>query len=191
MDESDGLALRIGDRIRTLRIARGLTLDGLAERAAVSRAMLSRIERAESSPTAQFLGKVCAGLGTTVSALFAATETGRGPLRRRGDQPVWRDPATGYTRRNVTPEGTGSAVDISDIALPPGADVTYDPLRLRAADQHIWVLDGVLELAIGDANHRLETGDCIHMGFDQPVSFRNPSDRPTRYAVVIGRGGPG
>jgi transcriptional regulator with XRE-family HTH domain len=180
---------RIGDRIRAFRTERGLTLEGLAARAVVSRAMLSRVERGESSPTAQLLGKVCAGLGITLSALFAEAKPAASPVRRRSDQTVWRDPASGYVRRNVSPAGTGSAVEISAIEVPPGARIAFDSLRLRGADQHIWILDGTLDLAIGDTRHRLDTGDCIHMGFDQPVTFHNPTKRTVRYAVIIGRGG--
>ena len=62
---------RIGARVRELRAERSLTLDGLARLADVSRAMLSRIERGELSPTAQLLGKICGGLGITLSMLFA------------------------------------------------------------------------------------------------------------------------
>lgn len=179
---------QIGARIRALRTERNLTLEGLAKRAAVSRAMLSRIERGESSPTAHLLGKVCAGLGVPLSTLFAAAETVPSPVRRRAAQPMWRDPASGYARRNVAPDGTGSPVDISEIELPPGARVAFDSLRLKNADQHIWVLDGSLELTIGAEHHRLAAGDCIHMRFDLPATFHNPTRRPVRYAVVIARG---
>jgi uncharacterized cupin superfamily protein len=101
---------------------------------------------------------------------------------------VWRDPASGYVRRNIAPDGTGSPVDISEIELPPGTRVAFDPLRLKTADQHIWVLDGTLEVTIGSVRHRLEAGDCIHMRFDLPVTFHNPSRRPVHYAVIIARG---
>ena len=81
--------VRIGARIRALRAKRNLTLDGLACRADVSRAMLSRIERGESSPTAQLLNKVCGGLGITLSEFFAEAILeadawfGQIPLERR------------------------------------------------------------------------------------------------------------
>ncbi|HYM31282.1 MAG TPA: helix-turn-helix domain-containing protein [Candidatus Cybelea sp.] len=176
---------RIGARVRELRAERSLTLDGLARSANVSRAMLSRIERGESSPTAQLLGKICGGLGITLSVLFAATEKPVSPLSRRSDQPTWRDPATHYLRRNISPPGTGSPVDIVEVEFPPGGSVAFDSQRLAGADQHIWVLDGTLELALGDETFRLEKGDCLFMRFDRPVLFRNPTRRPIRYAVVI------
>ena len=177
---------RIGARIRALRAEKGLTLDGLARLAEVSRAMLSRIERGESSPTAQLLGKVCGGLGVTLSLLFAETETPVSPLSRRAGQSTWRDPATHYQRRSVSPPGTGSPVDIAEIEFPPGASVAFDNQRLAGADQHVWLLDGTLEMELGDELFRLEAGDCLHMRFDRPVVFRNPTKRTIRYAVIIG-----
>ena len=180
---------RIGDRVRALRAERRLTLDGLARAADVSRAMLSRIERGESSPTAQLLVKVCGGLGVTLSALFAAAEAPAGPLSRRADQPTWRDPESGYLRRNVSPPGTGSAAEVVEIEFPPFGSVSFDNRRVAGADQHVWVLDGALELEVGDEAFRLEAGDCLVMRFGRPVLFRNPTARPVRYAVVTGHGG--
>jgi transcriptional regulator with XRE-family HTH domain len=179
---------RIGARIRELRAKRNLTLDGLARRASVSRAMLSRIERGESSPTAQLLGRVCGGLGTTLSVLFSETQTPVSPLSRRQDQPTWRDPATDYLRRGVSPAGTGSSVDIVEVEFPPGGSVAFDSLRLTGSDQHVWVLEGTLELELGAEAFRLETGDCLMMHFDGPVVFRNPTAHQIRYAIIIGHG---
>ncbi len=185
MPDIDG---RIGTRIHELRAERSLTLDGLARRADISRAMLSRIERGESSPTAQLLNKVCGGLGVTLSTLFAATETPVSPLARRADQPTWRDPASHYLRRTVSPPGTGSPVDIVEVEFPPGGSVACDNQRLAGTDQHIWVLDGTLELELGDEGFRLERGDCLMMRFDRPILFRNPTQRPIRYAVIVSLG---
>ena len=184
-----GIDGRIGDRVRALRAERGLTLDGLARLADVSRAMLSRIERGESSPTAQLLVKVCGGLGVSLSALFAAAEAPARPLSRRADQPAWRDPETGYVRRNVSPPGSGSAVEVVEVEFPPGGSVSFDNRRVAGADQHVWVLDGTLELELGGEAFRLEAGDCLVMRFGLPVVFRNPSARPVRYAVIIGHHG--
>jgi transcriptional regulator with XRE-family HTH domain len=180
---------RIGARIRELRAERGLTLEGLARLADVSRAMVSRIERGESSPTAQLLNRICGGLGVTLSVLFAEAEAPVSPLSRRGEQRVWRDPASHYLRRQVSPPGTGSPVDIVEVEFPAGGSVAFDSQRLGGADQHVWVLEGVLELALGEEVYRLETGDCLMMGFGRPIRFRNPSERLVRYVVIVSHGG--
>ena len=179
------IAGRIGARIRDLRTQRGLTLEALAALAEVSRAMLSRVERGESSPTAQLLNRICGGLGITLSTLFAAAEAPARPLARRAEQPVWRDPASHYLRRAVSPPGTGSPVDIVEVEFPPGGSVAFDNQRLAGTDQHVWVLDGTLELRLGEEAFRLEQGDCLMMRFDRPILFRNPTGRHIRYAVII------
>jgi transcriptional regulator with XRE-family HTH domain len=177
---------RIGMRIKALRAERGLTLDGLADRADVSRAMLSRIERGESSPTAQLLNKVCGGLGVTLSTLFA--EQRPDPLARRADQATWRDPESGYLRRSVSPAATGSPVEIVEIEFPPDESVAFRNDHVAGKDQHIWVLDGALEIDLGSETFRLDKGDCFHMRFGLPIRFRNPSKRPVRYAIILSRG---
>jgi len=178
----------IGTRIRELRGERSLTLEALAERADVSRAMLSRIERGESSPTAQLMNKVCGGLGITLSILFAATDAPASPLARRDGQPTWRDPATRYLRREVSPSGKSSSIDIVEVEFPPGRSVTFDNMRLPQVEQQVWVLDGTLEMNVGGETFRLGAGDCLAMHLGQPLVFRNPTRRQVRYAVILNRG---
>lgn len=186
-DSASGIDAVVGTRIRALRAERGLTLDGLAAVAEVSRAMLSRVERGESSPTAQLLNKICGGLGVTLSGLFA-TEAAAVPMVRRSEQTAWRDPASGYVRRNVSPSGTGSAVELTEIAFPPGASVAFENRRVAGTDQHVWVLEGKLEIELGDERFTLGGGDCLFMRFDRPVRFRNPTPHTVRYAVIVSHG---
>ncbi len=183
-----GIDHRTAARIRALRAERGLTLDALATLAGVSRAMLSRIERGGSSPTAQLLAKVCGGLGITMSALFTEAESPPCPVQRRAAQRTWRDPATGYVRRTVSPAGSGSAVDITEVEFPPGAQVEFENRRVAGADQHVWVLAGTLHLELAGEAVRLETGDCMVMRFGEPLLFRNPTAGVVRYAVIVSQG---
>lgn len=186
---ADPLEHAIGERIRTLRTEQNLTLDELATSSGVSRAMISRIERSEASPTAALLARLCSALGVSLSVFFASTESEPSPLSRRADQPVWRDPESGYLRRAISPPGTGSGTDIVEVEFPAGAEVRF-PGRPsgRSQTQHVWVFDGVIELTVGDAEHRLEAGDCLFMNVGDVHGYRNPTDRPARYAVVISLG---
>ncbi|WP_376984722.1 helix-turn-helix domain-containing protein [Bosea sp. R86505] len=176
---------RLGARIKGLRQSRGLTLDQLAARSGVSRAMISRVERGESSPTAALLDRLCAGLGIVLSALFR-DEAQAGPLAKRADQPVWTDPASGYVRRNVSPAGTGSRLEIVEVEMPAGARVLLDaPRGGFRLNQQLWLLEGELSLNVGGREHRLAVGDCLAMLLDGPIAFHNPGDVPARYAVVL------
>ena len=179
---------RLAARLRGLRAERGLTLDALAERASVSRSMISLIERGESSPTAAVLDRLAGGLGVTLASLFAdEPRADASPLSRRADQTTWRDPGTGYVRRNLSPASFPSPIELVEVVLPPGVRVAYDGAGVRAVgvSQQIWILDGRIELTIGDALHRLDPGDCIAMRLDRPVAFHNPSDHDARYVVAL------
>src|SRR5712691_6081402 len=94
---------RIAERVRDLRALRGLTLEALAERSGVSRSMISLIERGESSPTAVLLERLAFGLNVSLASLFASPGPNPQPIARRADQQQWRDPSSGYVRRNVSP----------------------------------------------------------------------------------------
>src|SRR5690348_12501581 len=111
-DAEGGLDQRIAARVRDLRASRGLTLEALAERSSVSRSMISLIERGESSPTAVLLERLATGLNVPLASLFDAPSASGEPVARRADQPRWRDPASGYVRRNVSPAGFPTPIQI-------------------------------------------------------------------------------
>jgi transcriptional regulator with XRE-family HTH domain len=181
---------RIAERVRELRAARGLSLDALAGQSGVSRSMISLIERGESSPTAVVLEKLAGGLGVMLASLFdapsATTAAPSGPVARRADQPEWRDPASGYLRRNVSPPGGAQPMQIVEVRFPPGARVAFETGgRDARVHQQVWVLEGAIDVTLGETRHRLREGDCLAMLLDQPTMFHNPTRRATRYAVVI------
>ena len=187
--ESANTHSKLAARLRQLRTARGLTLDGLADRAGVSRSMISLIEREESSPTAAVLDRLAAGLGVTLASLFADEQRpDASPVARRADQTTWRDPETGYVRRNLSPASFPSPIELVEVVLPAGARVSYDsvrPSRVAPISQQIYLLEGAVELTIADVTHQLDAGDCLAMRLDAPISFRNPAATDARYLVAL------
>lgn len=185
-DKESPVTERIARRVRELRSARGLALDELATHCGVSRSMISLIERGESSPTAVLLEKLAAGLGVPLSSLFEPPPEAASPVSRRADQLSWRDPASGYVRRNVSPSGVHAPAQIVEVSFPAGARVAYDAAaRSPRVHQQIWVLEGSIDITLGDETHRLATGDCLAHVLDQPIEYHNPTDRRARYAVVL------
>ena len=118
-----GLNDRIALRVRELRAARGLSLDALAQHCGVSRSMISLIERGESNPTAVLLEKLAAGLHVSVASLFDGPPPRASPVARGADQLPWRDPQSGYVRRNVSPGGVATPIQIVEVSFPPQARV--------------------------------------------------------------------
>ena len=186
MDAPDSTDRLVGARVKARRLAAGLSLEALADRSGVSRAAISRIERGEASPTAQLLGRLCSGLGIDLAWLFQAEAEAPQPLARRVDQPEWTDPASGYTRRNLTPAGAVSPVRMIEVTLPAGASVVFETASLdRVVDQQIFLLEGELVRRVGGESWRLSAGDCLHVRLTTGSSFHNPGAAPARYVLAL------
>lgn len=194
------MAMEVDERLaRTLRAereARGWSIAALADRSGVSKAMISKVERGEASPTAALLGRLSGALGRTLSELLASAEgdaAGAGAgggagarLARRQDQPLWQDPESRYRRRAVSPPGSG--VQVVEVSLPRGGSVSYPADAYTFIEQQVWVLAGTLTFTEGDVEHVLHEGDCLRLAdAPQACTFANRSRSTARYAVIVTR----
>ncbi len=176
---------RIAERLRGLRSARGWSLDELARRSGVSRATLSRLENAEVSATATVLGKLCAAYGLTVSRLMVMAEGAFAPRVPRDDQPVWRDPETGFERRSVSPPAGGLAGEVIECCLPPGVSIAYERPPRPGLEHHLVMKEGALELTIEGRRHELEPGDCLRYQLFGASRFETRAGIGARYLLFI------
>ncbi|MEU0738919.1 XRE family transcriptional regulator [Streptomyces sp. NPDC006134] len=182
----DPVDVRLGARLAALRAEHGWSLEELAERSGVSRSTLSRAERAQTSPTASLLNRLCAVYGRTMSRLLSEVEAQPAPLVRAADQPVWEDRAAGFVRRSVSPPHAGLRGELVEGRLAAGADLAYDRPPVPGLEQHIWVLEGTLEVTAEDTAHRLHAGDCLRIRVWGPTRFRCPEgDADTRYVLAV------
>src|SRR5690606_23937207 len=136
------------------------------------RSMISLIERGESSPTAVVLEKLARGLGVVLASLFDAPEPPVRPLSRHAEQPCWRDPGSGYVRRNVSPVGVRQPLRIVEVQFPSGARVAFENASHDATfHQQVWVLEGTMFITVGADSYELRVGDCLAMQLDRPTLF--------------------
>ena len=168
------------------RTRRGLSVSDLARSSGVSRAMVSKVERGDVQPTAVLLGRLAGALGLTLSELVARAERDDDRLARAADQPVWRDPASGYLRRALSPV-PGGPLELVEIELPPGGEVGFPADAYAFIHQQVWVLEGVLGLREGTVEHRLEQGDCLQLGAPSDCVFANREAASCRYLVALAR----
>ena len=179
------LGSALAARIRLERSSRGWSLDELSKHAGVSRAMISKIEREECSPTATVLGRLSGAFGITMSTLLANAEADGKRLSRFKDQQIWVDPETKYIRRAVSPVA-GAPLQLVEVELPPQVKITFPATAYTFLHQQIWMLAGRLLFTEGSTTHDLRSGDCLQLGSPKECTFENPSAAAKcRYLVAV------
>jgi transcriptional regulator with XRE-family HTH domain len=183
--EAEEIEARLADRLAELRVERGWSLEELASRSGISRSTLSRLERGQISPTAALLGKLCAVHERTMSRLLAEVESEPPQVVRAEAQAMWRDEESGFVRRSVSPPHPGLRGEVVEGTLRPGADISYDAPPVPGLEQHIWVLEGAVEITANGHTHTVEAGDCLRFRLWGASRFRCPGPGPVRYALLI------
>ncbi len=181
-DLTDGIAARL----RAEREARKWSMADLARYSDVSKAMISKIERGESSPTTAVLGRLCGAFGITLSTFLTRAEGNAGRLVRAGEQPSWLDPETGCVRTLISPSA-GGPIEIVTIDLPPAAEVRFPASIYAVFHQIVWVQCGQLTLVEGENQHLLDVGDCLELGAPSKCVFKNKTEELCRYLVAASR----
>jgi transcriptional regulator with XRE-family HTH domain len=183
MDDSSA---KLARRVRLEREARGWSLADLAERSGVSKASISKIEREEVSPTAVILVRLAAAFDLTLAGLLLRAEGEAGRLARAADQAIWRDPDTGYVRRQIYSR-PDHPLEIVTVELPAGRQVEFPASSYARVRQAIWVNQGELTVYEGAERQVLQPGDCLGLGPPGPVVIANQGHLPCSYVVVLAR----
>lgn len=181
-------AHQIGLRVRQLRRQQQLTLDALAARSGVSRAMLSKVERGEKQPTLVTAVKIADGLGVTLSQLMSAEEARAVVLVPRAQRREMVDPETGLVRQHLFPGVPSRRLEFVRAVLPAGGS-SGDFLPHRpGVEQYMLVEHGRLRATLDGAEYVLEEGDALFFSADRRHRFDNIGDGECSYYVVLSFG---
>jgi transcriptional regulator with XRE-family HTH domain len=183
----DDTGTRIARRLRLERDARGWSQGDLAERSGVAKATISKIEREEMSPTAVLLVRLAVAFDLTLAGLLLRAESEGHRVTRAADQPVWRDPATGYVRRQLFTR-PDHPLELVQVELPPGQRVVFPPSSYARIRQTVWAQSGVLTIIEGGTHHVLHPGDCLGFGPPSEVTLANETEAACTYLVALARG---
>jgi transcriptional regulator with XRE-family HTH domain len=183
----DVSAGRLGERVRALRWERGWTLEHLAERSGVSRAMISKLERGEKNPTLVIAAKVAEGLGVSLSRLLGMEERRLVVVVPREARMVMRDPETGFERQLLSPRFGG--LEFIRNVVPEGSTSGEFPPHRRGVEEYVVVERGRLRAVLGEEEYVLEEGDAAYFEADLAHRFDNAGEGECSYYLVIDPGG--
>ncbi len=180
---------RLGARVKDLRRERGFTLDELAGRSGVSRAMISKLERGEKNPTLVIAARLAEGLGVSLSRLSGVEERREVVVVPKERRTVLRDPETGFERQSLSPTFAGRGVEFLRNVVPEGSTSGDFPAHRKGVEEHIVVEKGELEATLGGERYLLREGDALYFEADVTHRFDNAGRGECAYYLVISSGG--
>ena len=187
-ESSADLAPVVGANLRRLRIRRGLSLEKLAQRSGVSRAMLGQIELGQSAPTINVLWKIARALDVTFATLIQAREAGGTTVLKKAQAKVLTSHGGHFSSRALFPFDGPRRAELYELRLSAGATESADA-HAPGTVENLVVVEGQLELTVdrpGHAeSHRLDPGDAIVFEADCPHAYINVGGRDCLMYLVM------
>jgi mannose-6-phosphate isomerase-like protein (cupin superfamily) len=173
----------IGVRLRSLRTAKGLTLDRLAGLCGLTRGYLSLVERGLKTPSIAALMRVTEALGTDLGSLFD------GPRGATLDYVLYRHGAdTDTAFGGAVPMAPGRTAKMMEPFITrPG--LTEVAGATHSGEEFIVVLRGEVIIRLGSEEIRLHFGDSLYFDASIPHSIRRFGVTPAELLIVVGRAG--
>jgi transcriptional regulator with XRE-family HTH domain len=178
----------IGQRVRSIRKERRLTLDELAARTGFAKSYLSQIETLKREPPISTLTKIAFVLGVDVFFLISG-EAGRGEeqsitIVRASDRRVIPRPSgsPAYVYQPVNDKKPDRLMDGYVVTLGP--EFPPEPL-VHEGQELSYVLEGTQEFFYNGKNYVFEEGDCYYFESNKPHYARAMGDQPAKVLVVF------
>lgn len=174
---------QIGAGLRRARRRKGLTLREVAESTGVTESFLSQVERDVASPSIATLRRIATALGLSIGEIL--DEAGpHGQLVRAADRRIVTYPGLDARDEFLT-DGAGARLQVILSVIGPGGGTGAEAYAHESDEECLVVLEGRLDLWVGDEQYRLERGDAIRYSSRIPHRNENPGPEPARVLFVL------
>ena len=176
--------MSIGEKLRELRTERGLTLEQVAEAAALSKAYISQLENDKANPSLSSLQAVVGAYKLPLAALFEYDD-GRPALMvvPKDQRKTYTLPGSDVRREFISPDTRRKMEAVLTVAQP-GVNSGPNPF-MHEGEEFGLMLRGRLKLYVGDKSCILEEGDSVYFDCSLPHSWENIGDTPVETLWVI------
>lgn len=163
----------VAANLRGLRTSRGLSLDGLAKKSGVSRAMLGQIELARSAPTVNVVWRIADALDVPFGALVSDDAVSDIEVLPAASAKILTNADGAFSSRALFPYRRRRRTEFYELRMRPGC---IEPTARHApgTTQNLVVSQGAMVLEIRRERHALKAGDAIVFVADIPHVYENP-----------------
>jgi transcriptional regulator with XRE-family HTH domain len=177
----------IARNVRQYRLQLGLSVGDMAGRIGISKAMLSKIENAQTSCSLSTLARLAEGFDVPVTSLFRGADTERRAAYVRAGRgtPIVRNGSQIGHEYNLLGSLHGEHRRLECLMVTLSADSEVYPLFQHPGTEFIYMLEGVMEYAHSRSSFRLSPGDSLEFdgeGAHGPVEL---VELPIRFLSVI------
>jgi transcriptional regulator with XRE-family HTH domain len=168
--------LAFGTRLRHQRMVLGRTLKAVAAAAGCSESLLSKLENGRANPSVRMLHRIAAALDVNVGSLFAEDDSAAQGFAMRADQRplIDTDPlrgGSGIRMQRLVPYAGGHLLQGNIHVVEPGGESAG---YLEHAGEEVgYVIEGEIDLTVGDETATLRAGDSFNFRSDRPHRYRN------------------
>jgi len=166
------LGSQLGSQLQRLRLERHLTLEKLAESSGVSVSLLSQLERGIGNPSFITLSKIAYALGIPIGHFFQGSESPLNMVVRKKDRKKLVLPDRNLVYELLTPD-LNRKIEFVWVEFASGISTEQRPF-LHEGEECGLVLQGTLEVHLGDKVYLLEAGDSISYPCNIPHWYCNP-----------------
>ncbi len=170
-----GSHLELGRRIKQERLRRGLTLKDIEAKVGISATHLSEVERGKSSPTVGVLEKIARALGTRSALLIDAASGLPVSHTRPGHRRVVFNEHVTVRTESLSMSFPGAEISILLKTYAQGV-APLGPPHAHEGEEFVHVLQGKLNVRVGDEDYLLDPGDSLHFKSTRPHAYRNGGD---------------
>lgn len=152
--------MEIGNKIKRLRLKKGLTQEELAERTDLTKGHISQLERDLNSPSIETLFTLLEVLGTSPKDFFDDSEKNKKVVFTKNEQIVYSDAELKYKIRWLVPRSNEKEMDPVQIEFDElGQFKLFEP---SSSETFIFVQTGKLKIELGNSNYTASKGDTVY-----------------------------
>ncbi|GAB6189104.1 cupin domain-containing protein [Marinitoga arctica] len=166
--------MKIGEKLKKMRLSRGLTQEELAVRADLTRGFISQLERDLTSPTLESLEMILRALGTNLKEFFSDFEEKKIIYKKSERVPIYDTP-DGVKEELLMTDTEVKKLEPIIVELSPQAQTEEE--NYHEGSEFGYVLEGNIELWLDDVKYKAKTGDAFYFKADKIHYIKNSSKK--------------